>query len=189
MTSSVDTPTNRPPSWIEKGAKYVHVANYLAKIDPNIHKYIGDADTATDEQLTPSDLDNIYQAVQHYHMLPYAQRPEASSTSNSQAGSEAIPHAMSCWSASVTYNWWGISVYFNDCLIRDLLTGSAIRYVLTDFLVSIGVLGGFAAVAAIASLAVAGSLFAADELCQGKGAYINIPYGYPTTPLWIWGAC
>lgn len=107
MTSSVDTPTDRPPSWVEKGAKYVDVANSIAKIDSNIHRHIGDVDTATDEQLTASDLDNIYQAVQRYHMLPYAQRPEASSTPNSQAGSEAIPHASSCRSASVTFTGGG----------------------------------------------------------------------------------
>ena len=173
--------TLEAPKWIDHARKYIlKDANNIASVDPGIDQHL---------ELKGNPALMARQCVAAYNLLPddlraMKQRPSPQ---------EAIPRndleAMAACAeyASASYDWWGCTLYMNDCLLNDVVFGLVGSAAIAGVIAAVCPPASPVAGAIAAFLALYGGwLQWADQHCGNHGAYVNAPWeGAP----WISTVC
>jgi hypothetical protein len=166
------------PAWLAAAMPYVHVKNFVARVDPKLASVLAAGDVAT-----------VRADVARYNSAPLSVR-SIGVTGPVSIPLTALGPAYSAYSACYaylkvhSYNWWGVQFFLNDCYAQDLASGvllfaaaSALLLLVPGIDVLVGVM--------IAMLGVAGgSILWADHHCGNHGVYLNVPW----VPAAVWGS-
>lgn len=187
-TAVAVTPGTMPTAVIAAAQPYVHVVNYVATVDPAISR-----------RLSSQAVAQVTKAVATYNALPMDARVQGLQSAPGghlvparqvQLLSGAAAHYSACREyAHLFFNWWGVTLYMNHCLVNDVAFAWG----------SIGIIAGMisAACAACAPFAwllagiaalYTGWLVWADNRCGGNGANVNAPWMWGWAP-WISSVC
>jgi hypothetical protein len=186
-----------PPNWIALAGPYVHIINNVAIVDPRIYSH-----------LDPKTVEQVLQAVARYNayhapgfislapkLIPFiiSHFAVTSTISYKKAQSKAQsnppkPHLTGCEGFSASVNWWGLTLFFNHCLVNDIelgvITVGAISTIITAFIPAVGELVTIAVAAAFGVLE--GALQWADNHCGNRGANVNVSWAVVS---WIASIC
>jgi hypothetical protein len=173
--TAIVAPSTTAPAWLAAAMPYVHVKNFVARVDPTIARV-----------LAPGDVATVRAEVDRYNAAPLSVRTIGATGPVSIPVSALRPAYSACYAyLNVhSYNWWGVQFYLNDCYAQDLALGvllfaaaAALLLLVPGIDVLIGVM--------IAMLGVAaGSILWADHHCGNHGAYLNVPW----VPAAVWGS-
>lgn len=167
-------PVTGPTNDLAIAMQYVHVSNYVATVDPAIK-----------QALPASYVARVYATTAKYNALPLTVRNgTAQATTLGARANAPIPNVVSggggggCSEyARYVMNWWGVSLYMNDCLIQDVVFGAAVGSVLA------GVVSYFCPPCAPAAIIIAADIDIhaawlnwADGHCGNRGAWLQDPY-------------
>ena len=163
------------PAWLAAAMPYVHVKNFVARVDPKLASVLAAGEVAT-----------VRADVARYNSVPLSVRSIGVTGPVSIPLTALGPAYSACYAyLNVhSYNWWGVQFFLNDCYAQDLGLGVLLFAAASAFLLLVPGIDALVGVMVAMLGVAAGSILWADHHCGNHGVYLNVPW----VPAAVWGS-